>query len=322
MGIRIKGIDYYHPSNEVTNDEFINYYVEKDIDIREFLNRAGRNKRYISNDPEENSLTMGIEASKIVLDKLNVKPWELDGVYYISDTPTFFVPCNALLIHEQLGCRSDIGVIDMNANCVGGIVAVNMISKIMLVDKSLDNVLVVMSQQLQHYGDNIGIKPIFGDSACAVILEKTNDNKSYFIDSMSYTNPKFSKKMMFPSNGLSNVNGKLDSVWVDGYSEDGFHGAKEIIEDLLFRHGFKKSDVKKYFTSQMMKSCIDKLADDLGENRDKFKYVGDTHGYCGVCSPFMALYKSIEDGEIERGDFIIIWSIGSGCSEKGILLRF
>jgi 3-oxoacyl-[acyl-carrier-protein] synthase-3 len=322
MGVKIKDIGVYIPKNQVTNDVFIKYYNRQDVDIREFLDRAGRNKRYISDDPKENALTMGIEASKNVLDKLNMHSSEIDMIVFVSDTPQYLVPSNALLIHEALKCRSDISVFDMNANCVGGIVAVDMASKMMLVDKSLDNVLIVMSQQLQHYGDNIGIKPIFGDSACAVILEKTNDDKSYFIDSLSYTNPRFSKKMMFPSNGLSNVNGKLDSIWVDGYSQDGFHGAKEIIEDLLFRHGFKKSDVKRYFTSQMMKSCIDKLADDLCEDRNKFKYVGNTHGYCGVCSPFIALYKSIEDGEIDRGDLIILWSIGSGCSEKGLILKF
>jgi 3-oxoacyl-[acyl-carrier-protein] synthase-3 len=322
MGIRIRGIGCYHPENEVTNDEFIEYYAEKDIDIRDFLNRAGRNKRYISNNPKENSLTMGIEASKNVLDKLNMHPSEIDMIVFVSDTPEYLVPSNSLLIHEALHCRSDISVTDMNSNCVGMVNTVSMISNMMLVDRYLDNVLIVGSQQLQRYGDGIGLKPIFGDSACAVILEKTNDDKSYFIDSMSYTNPRVSKKMMFPKDGLSNVNGKLDSIWVDGYSQDAFHGAKEIIEDLLFRNGFKKSDVKKYFTSQMMKSSIDKLAFDLGEDRDKFKYIGSDYGYTAVASPFMSLYKSIEDNELDRGDAIVVWSIGAGTVSKGILLKY
>ncbi|WP_282579786.1 hypothetical protein [Paenibacillus odorifer] len=33
-GIRIKGIDIYHPSNIVGNDFFIKHFDEKGIDIR------------------------------------------------------------------------------------------------------------------------------------------------------------------------------------------------------------------------------------------------------------------------------------------------
>jgi 3-oxoacyl-[acyl-carrier-protein] synthase-3 len=77
-----------------------------------------------------------------------------------------------------------------------------------------------------------------------------------------------------------------------------------------------------YFTSQMMKCSIDKLAHDLCEDRDKFKYIGDIYGYTACTSPFIAFYDSIEKGDIQRGDLIIIWSIGAGYSEKGIILKY
>lgn len=61
-GIRIKGIDIYHPSNIVGNDFFIKHFDEKGIDIRGLLSALGRITRYSIKDADENSLTMAFEA--------------------------------------------------------------------------------------------------------------------------------------------------------------------------------------------------------------------------------------------------------------------
>jgi 3-oxoacyl-[acyl-carrier-protein] synthase-3 len=321
MNIRIKDIGIYHPSNIITNDEIIKHYDEQNIDVRDFLKRAGRDRRYISNDKNENALTMAVNSSRNVLEKLNMHPSEIDMIVFVSDTPEYLVPSNALMIHNELKCRSDISVFDMNSNCVGMVNALDVISKMMLVDKSLNNVLIVGSQQLHHYGDSQGIYAIFGDLSCATVLEKTDDEKSYIIDSQSFTKSSLWDKMVFPSNGLSNLTDKPDSDWVRDYSDKAFSSAISTIETLLNRNGFKKSDVKKYFTSQMMKESIEKLADDLNEPLDKFAYIGNIYGYTGCTSPFLALYSSMKKGELQRGDLIVMWGIGCGATAKGVLLK-
>ncbi|MEK4208892.1 MULTISPECIES: hypothetical protein [Paenibacillus] len=67
-GIRIKGIDIYHPSNIVGNDFFIKHFDEKGIDIRGLLSALGRITRYSIKDADENSLTMAFEAARNVLE--------------------------------------------------------------------------------------------------------------------------------------------------------------------------------------------------------------------------------------------------------------
>jgi 3-oxoacyl-[acyl-carrier-protein] synthase-3 len=102
VNIKIRDIAYYHPINKVSNEYFINQFDEKDIDIRGLLNTTGREVRYISDNPEENTLTMSIEATKEVLRKTNLTGQDLDLVVAVSDSPEYLTPTNAIRIHNAI----------------------------------------------------------------------------------------------------------------------------------------------------------------------------------------------------------------------------
>ena len=43
--------------------------------------------------------------------------------------------------------------------------------------------------------------------------------------------------------------------------------------------------------------------------RNKIPYIGDKYGYTGTASPLLALYSSLKEGKIKRGDYIEHWSV-------------
>lgn len=326
MNIKIKDIAYCHPKNKVSNEQFIKHFDLMDINIRGLLKASVRENRYISDNPKETTLTMAIEASKRVLEKSKLTGQDIDLIVFTSDSPEYFTPTNALRIHHAIDGKKSATVYDLNCNCLGMIVGVDQVSKIMQVDKNINRALIIGSQQLQHYakeGDtNPLVKVMFGDMACAVVLEKTKDTNSYFIDNLTYTDSSLEYEVQFPINGLSNLNSKPEMAWFSVDNEKAFNPVPTNLKILMKRNNIDKSMIKKYYLSQMSLSNIRDIADRLEETEDKFVYIGDEYGYTGTCSPFLALAKSLKNGDLKRGDYILLWSIAGGITTNAILMRY
>lgn len=332
MNIRIKEIGYYHPKNKVSNQYFLDFYDKQDVDIRGLLEASGKKDRYISTNPNENALTMAIEAANTVLKKSNLIGEDLDLIIFVSDTPEYLAPSNASKIHYALKGKNTAGILDINCNCVGMLTALEQASKIMKHDKNINKVLIVGAQQLQRYArkDEPIVYAIFGDSSCALILEKTNDENSDFVDNLYFTNSKMHDNVHFPAEGVSSslptdeIQSRDYRVihWSTADADEAFKSSINSVNTILEKNNIKKEQIKKYFCSQMFKSKIDELRIGLDEPEDKFTYIGDMYGYTGATSPFLALAKAIENGEIKRGDYIVLWSIAAGITTNTILLRY
>lgn len=314
--VRIKAIGTFHPSDIVTNEDIIRYFKEKQkIDITDFLEGKGRDVRHVSKDIEEDIISMGVKASRQALRKAGLTGRQIDLIVFVTDTPMYLAPCNAIYIHKALKCRNDISVYDANSNCVGMVSQMDNVARMMQMNDDIDKVLIVGSQELFHYTEEPMLKSLFGDSACAIVLEKTKDEQSYIIDSVSYTDSSISNKVILSTNDM---NLKFEDL----SGNHTFYHATEDIKNLLAKTNTDKNEVKKYFVSQYDLSIIQRISSELNEPMDKFVYIGDLFGYTGCTSPFLALYKAIECGEIERGDLILIWSTGGGITSKAILMRY
>ncbi|MCT4620991.1 MAG: ketoacyl-ACP synthase III [Marinisporobacter sp.] len=328
--VAIKEVDYYHPKNIITNDFFINHFEKQGKDIRPLLEFTGRSKRYISNNKKENMLTMGIEAAKKALKKANLTAKDMDLIVFSSGTPEFVQPTNALKLHHALDGKEKTIVYDMNSNCVGMVVALEQISQYMKNNPKIKYGMIVGAEQMNRYARYSEEIPYanFGDSGCAIILENTENSDRGFIDSDWYTDSSMHEFITLPAKGFSNIyNDHLpveDKLvqWVPFNTDNAFISAKNSIEKLLVQNNLTKKDVKKYFLSQFAKKNIDFIKDELKEEVHKFPFIGDDFGYTGTTSPFIALAKTLDNGELKRGDVIIFWSVGSGITASCVLYRY
>lgn len=327
----IKGVSYYHPENGVNNSFFIKHFKEQGEDIHNLLEATGRNHRYISNDDDETIVTMGIHAVNRVLEKTDVKPSQLNLIVFSTGTPEYLSPTNALKIHDSIRAAQKAAVYDINANCVGMIVALEQVSRIMRDNLNIKYALIVGSDQLNRYSrfTEAITYANFGDSACAIVLENISNTHRGFVDSDFYTNSSNHDKIVLPAEGLSSTihDKKLDIKdklfqWTPFNFDGAFHSAKISIEELLLRNNLTKKDIKKYFVSQFAKKSIEQICDELGENIDKFKFIGDEFGYTGTTSPFLALARSVDNNELNKGDYVIFWSVGAGTTCCCVLYKY
>lgn len=332
MNVKINRVEYYHPSSKFSNEYFLNHFSEQGIDISGLLRVTGIENRYISEDFDENSLTMAIKASEKVIKNAKVSVNDIHLLVFVSTTPEYLSPTNAIKIHEALGLGKKANAYDMNGNCAGMVIAFDQVSRVMKTNNFIKYALVVGSDQLVRYSRPT--EPItyanFGESSCAVLLENVENEVSNFIDSSSYVDSALCNYINFPPNGFSKFLPTEKYIekhnriieWINFDTSDAFASSVDSINELLARNNLTKSDVKLYCLSQFAKKNIDLIRRTLEESEEKFPFIGNEFGYTGVTSPFIALSDAIEKNKINRGDYVILWTVGAGVVASCILFRY
>ncbi len=326
--VQIRDIAIYHPDKEVFNSYYIEKFQKVGTDVTGLLKALGRDKRYVIDNPSENSLTMSVEASKKVLQSAGLTGPDLDLIIFTSQTPEYLLPSNALKLHNALGGDKNTICFDINANCAGLLVAVEQAARYMASNPRVERALVVGADHFSvHTPDNPVYHSNFADSAVAIILDRTMATKG-FIDSVYQTDTSVINNSLFPANGLSNLYREEftakdaqvqftpfdDSVCVDS--------ALDSIQVLLKRNELSKEDIGTFLFSQFSLGNVKLVSERLGLDESKIPYVGDKYGYTATNSPFLALHDEIKEGKVNRGDYLLFWTVGAGWQNVSILMQY
>lgn len=325
QNVNIIGTGIYHPSNIVSNKPFIEHFKKQNIDIVGLLEKTGKNNRYIVKNKEENSLTMAINSSQKALEKTKTLPEELDIIVFVSDTPEYLSPSNALIIQNKIDAVNAHIVYDMNSNCIGMITALDQISAMMKVNKNLKKALIVgsvVSSQVAR-NDSPVTYPMAGDASSAIILEsKEEEIKRGVISSKYLTISKYYNKALAPACGMTKA--KTDEVssydrrinWIPFNMDFCPEIWVKMIKEFSQEHNFEIDDIGQYFISQITISYLKNTAKllNIEKYKEKFTYIADEFGYTGATSPFVAMHHFIENKDIEPGTKTIIASVGTGLT--------
>lgn len=322
--IKIKNVAIYHPENLVTNEFYMEHFKEQGKDVSGFLTSMGRDQRYIIDNENENSLTMGIEAAKRVLEKAQLTGKDIDMIVFSTQVPEHTLPTNAMFVHQEIGAANHTMILDSNANCAGMTVAVDTTSRYMMSNPRIKRALVVGSDanSLISNPEQEFTYANFSDGAAAIILEKTDENTG-FIDAVYEVDSANRNNIIYPQEGFSKTIGKKEHIVFTPF--DGamaIPAACEMIENLLEQNGLKIEDVNSFCFSQFALSNILKIQSHFDVPKNKIIYVGDKYGYTSTSSPFICLYEGIETGRINRGDIVLFWTIGAGHEMVAMLFKY
>ncbi|MBO2631461.1 3-oxoacyl-[acyl-carrier-protein] synthase III C-terminal domain-containing protein [Shewanella algae] len=325
-GISIKKTGIYHPSKQLDNTYFIEHFDKQDKSVASILEKTGRKLRYQIEGTEENSLTMAIEAAKIVLQRAHLSASDIDIIVFISTTPEMLSPTNALMIHKVLSGKEDTLCFDLNGNCIGMFIAVEQVTRTLKFSNK-NRALIIGSDFNNLLADpqNPITYSIFGDAAVALILEKDGSN-SELMDVEYQSRAEFVEEIVFPPKGLSRTLRENESgrylYWGDFDGIDSVNFAVDSIPTILKKHGLSINDIALYCFSQFTQANIIAIQEQLELAKDTVIYIGDNYGYTGNSSPFLALHQAIENGKVSRGDYIVFWTLGSGYQAGTMLWRY
>ncbi|WP_187655493.1 3-oxoacyl-[acyl-carrier-protein] synthase III C-terminal domain-containing protein [Xenorhabdus sp. PB62.4] len=323
--VAIASLGIWHPSTTVDNNWFIEHYAAQGIDVSGLLNALGHKNRYLIRDSFDTTLTMSVKASNDAIRRLGCQAKDLDLVAFASQTPEYLIPATALKIHHAIGGGERAQAFDINANCVGLVVAVDIVARAMMARPSCQLALVVGGDYLGAHSSNEPVyHSCFSEVAVAVILHKTEQGNG-LIDSESRIQTSVIDNSLFPACGLSNIHRHDVSAQVKFTPFDDaicISAASESIRLLLSRNNLTPEDINGFMFSQFSIGNIRQLCEELGVDQDKALFISDEYGYTATNSPFVAFYEAIKRKKISRGDLIVFWSVGAGWQSTAILMKY
>ena len=327
MNIKIRNIEIEHAKKTVTNDYFINHFKKQGKDINHLLSAFGKNERKVIDNNEDTTITLGIKVAQKIMKNSGLTGEDIDMIIFSSQFPEYTLPTQALIIHKAIGGKNKAMVMDMNVNCVGMIVAVDNAVRYLKEKEDFKRALVIGSDYVTIHCKKTDelTYPMWGDCACAVILEKTEEPCGV-VGSSYYTNSEQWDIVKFPECGLSksytqpDENKKIFWTPFDGTFISKY--AKESIYDILDKHKIKFSDIKAFCISQFAYPIIKCMEDEFGVHDGRFVYIGDKYGYTGTSSPFLALYEAIKSGQVNKGDYVALWSVGTNWTTCALVIKY
>ncbi|WP_442637872.1 3-oxoacyl-ACP synthase III family protein [Rossellomorea marisflavi] len=333
--IEIVGTGVTVPSKRMTNETYVENFkelglqdIDKSLDLMESL---GRDVRFIVDKEKDSYFGMAEKAVQDALTEAELSADAIDMVVFVTDTPEYTYPSNAVILHERAGLKNATYAFDINSNCTGMLTGIEVVSRFMQSNPRIQNALVVGAVYASSIIEETDIftLPIFSDGASAVVLQKREAEESKgFIDGVFLTESTQSEAFRYPAVGFSKVNTeettlaertlKLQPVDASFFVEKWVG----LVEDVLDANGLTKTDIGHCFFSQFSKSQAEETVKELGLSLDKTTYIGHQVGYTGVNSPIFALNKAIEDGKIEQGSYVIMASVGSGYNMSVLLFKY
>lgn len=325
--IKIRDIEVYHGSKIVDNSFYIEHFKKQGKDITHFLEDiCGRKKRYLIDEKNENSLTMAKEVCKKVLEKSNLEGKDIDMIIFSSVLPQYVSPPCSIIIHNTIEGKKECFCQDINMNCAGMTYALDLIYRYMSSNSNINKVLLVGSDYLnfQISHEDTSCYGQFGDASCAVILERTEED-SGLVDSKVAVHSNGISDIVFPKCGFTNI--------FEGKKEDflAFWNVEECpwldiaitnMKDLLSENSLKVNDISMFCLSQYTYKNIEYIREKLNISEKNSIYIGDTYGYTGTTSPFIALYTAIKNNQIHHGDYVMLWTVGAGYFHIAVLLKY
>lgn len=331
--ITIIGTGTYHPQKKMENSFYIEHFKKSGEDITDFLEKFGRKERYIIDNDAENALTMSVEASQNALKSAGITADQLDAIVFSSDTPEYLCPTNAMMLNHQLGAVNAHVVYDLNANCLGMLVALDQISRYMKTSKKVKYALVAggLFESNVASTDSKYIYPVSGDAGAAVVLQCVEEAEPRgFLDSSYCAKSEYCNNILSPTCGYSkSISEKTPEKdrkhsWIPFKLDFFVNEWCKAIDGFQTDYDFSLDDIQYFFLSQYSKQYIVETAAALNitDYESRFPYVGDKYGYTGTTSPVLALHEAFQGNSIKKGSKAVFCSVGAGAAIGSLLYEF
>jgi 3-oxoacyl-[acyl-carrier-protein] synthase-3 len=95
-----------------------------------------------------------------------------------------------------------------------------------------------------------------------------------------------------------------------------------VVNKLLSKAEVSINNVNHFIFTQINKSVILKVMDELDQPIEKTSFVMDRYGYTGSgCIP-MAFHHAVKEGKVKRGDTVVTMASGAGLAVGSNLLVY
>ncbi|MGJ8652208.1 MAG: 3-oxoacyl-[acyl-carrier-protein] synthase III C-terminal domain-containing protein [Opitutaceae bacterium] len=173
--VSIRGIVTCVPPTEKRIDDEVELFGGNEKQIARLKKTIGLDCRRVV-DTGTTTVDLCRTAAHHLLKASNIGADQVDAVICVTQTPDYPQPCNAAVLHGQLGLRTDCAALDVNLGCSGYVYGL-WLAHMMVSAGGCERVLLLAGDtisRLAHPKDR-AVAPIFGDGGSATLVERSTD---------------------------------------------------------------------------------------------------------------------------------------------------
>jgi 3-oxoacyl-[acyl-carrier-protein] synthase-3 len=312
----------YLPKNVVTNDQ-----LSQSIDTSDewITKRTGIRQRHIAADGECTS-DLAVKAAEQALHIAGLRGADIDAIFLATATPDHTFPATATKVQHRLGMNGGFAM-DIQAVCSGfvyALAAADNFIKAGQVKRALVIGAETFSRILDWKDRNTCV--LFGDGAGALILE-AGDGQGTSTDRGVLTTHLFSDGSHYEQlyvNGGPSSTGTTGVVHMDG-KEVFRHAVVNLaaaVDAAIASTGITAADVDWLVPHKANQRIMDSMAHRLKLPPEKVVVTIDRHANTSAASIPLALAEAVNDGRIQRGQMVLMETMGGGFTWGSALLRW
>ena len=157
------------------------YYNNDEKQLKRLKRMIGFDTRYWTN-PETTTADLCQSAAEKIINKLSLNIEDIDAIISVTQTPDYYMPGNAHVIHRNLGFKKNTIAIDLEFGCSGYIYGLWTAG--LMINSGLKRILLLTGDTLSKVANKKDRTeaPLFGDAGSATIIEYDEDaDDTYFI---------------------------------------------------------------------------------------------------------------------------------------------
>ena len=320
---RITGTGSCLPPNRLTNADMVDMLAKRGVETSDdwIVERTGIRARHFASDGVFAS-DLAAVACREAMASAGVLPADIDLIIVATSTPDMVFPSTAALLQHKLGIAG-CPVFDVQAVCSGFIYALT-VADALIQSGTAHKALVVGSEvfsRILDFNDRTTCV-LFGDGAGAVVLEASD--KPGILATDIHADGKHSGILCVPGHvsGGSILGDPL--LKMDGQAV--FKLAVGVLEDtaraVLAKAGKTAEDVDWLIPHQANIRIMQSTARKLKLPMDKVVVTVDQHGNTSAASIPLALDHAVRQGQVKRGDTLMLEGVGGGFTWGAVLLDF
>jgi len=331
MGIKIIGTGSYAPERILTNHDIAQMVDTSDEWIR---SRTGIEERHIAAENESAS-DMAYEACIKAMEMANAKPEEIDLILVATVSPDHPFPSTACVLQRKLNVPATAMCFDMQAACSGFIYAIGIANSMIKTHACHSKALVIGVERislLTNWKDrNTCI--LFGDGAGAVLLEERKDNEDHggIIATKLASDGTYADILKVPAGGSAMPltreimdEGVQQYITMEG--QEVFKLAVTAMvnscKEVLKEAGVDASEIRWLIPHQANMRIIGAVGKRLNLTEKNVYINVNKYGNTSAASVGIALDELVRNGQVERGEYLLLTAFGSGLTWGATLLRW
>ena len=323
---KIIGTGIYAPGKAIDNPE-LKRLTGLEFDEQKLADKLGIKKRHIAllRNINESTADFATKAAQNAILNSGIDAEDIGLIILGTDTPEYITPATSILVQGRIQQKEKwTSSFDVSASCASFTIAYDNAVRILKTDPGIKYALVIGVYNMPAFirADDPFSFPIFSDGAGAVIIENQSTGPSDYINSQMLTDGTQHDFIGIYSGAAKHqiTHEKLDAGEYGLQSLKPMPGDRNVrlwpmvVQQLLSKAQIDIEEIDHFIFTQINRSVILKVMDELGQDASKTTCIMDRYGYTGsACIP-IAFHHAIAEGSIKRGAKVMFVASGAGLA--------